>query len=41
MLNWVLRFVEKRRKRKRINRIKKFVRSSEDVDELIRKLSEF
>ncbi len=40
MFNWMLRLIEKRRKKKRVRKIEKVLQSSEDIDELIRRLSE-
>ncbi len=41
MLNWMLKFIEKRRKKKRVRKIESVLdRSYEDIDELIKRLSE-
>ncbi len=41
MLNWMLKLVERRRKKKRVRKIESVLgKCSEDLDELIRRLSE-
>ncbi len=40
MFEFVRRFIESRRRRKRVRRVESCLKGVEDVDELIRKLSE-